>query len=182
MVYSAPSQRHVAEQIETMHWNLVSADSERAELDTVVVRRDADLTDSQTIESLPEDYDDLPLHPEHEKDEQDAQRYEQLRAQLLDLYHRRDALTKKLAQYDHLHKLLEPLSDPQTNVQPNLVTRDGELSQELDRTRILLARVTGKVAEMGSSTIPQTTRSELATQSKAPQTDRQKLAQLMELT
>lgn len=46
---------------------------------------------------------------------------------------------------------MEPLRDPQVNIQPNLVTRDGELGKELDRMRILLARVAGRIGETGST-------------------------------
>ena len=42
---------------------------------------------------------------------------------------------------------MEPLKDPQVNLQPNLVTRDGDLGKELDKMRILLARVTGRINE-----------------------------------
>lgn len=33
-------------------------------------------------------------------------------------------------------------------VQPNLVTRDGELEKELERMRVLLVRVAGRVAQL----------------------------------
>ncbi|KIX05749.1 uncharacterized protein Z518_03721 [Rhinocladiella mackenziei CBS 650.93] len=180
MVYSQQSQRHVAEQIETLHWNLVSADSERAELDTVVVRKDADLMETPTIESLPETWDDLHLHPDHEEDAGKAETFTALRNELLELSKSRDMLKRRLAQYRHWRKLLEPLDDPQSNVQPNLVTRDGELSKELNRTRVLLARVTGRVSEIGNSSEPRTDTS--TSQTKLAQTDQQKLARVMELT
>lgn len=45
--------------------------------------------------------------------------------------------------------MLEPFQDPQTNIQPNLVTRDGELGKELDRMRILVATVSGRIEEGG---------------------------------
>jgi hypothetical protein len=53
-----------------------------------------------------------------------------------------------LARYKQLQTLLEPFANAQENIQPNLVTRDGELGKELERMRILLARVTGRVKEM----------------------------------
>jgi hypothetical protein len=34
---------------------------------------------------------------------------------------------------------------PQDTVQPNLVTKDGQLGRELDRMRILIARVSGRL-------------------------------------
>jgi len=49
-----------------------------------------------------------------------------------------------------LKKELAPLNHPQKNIQPNLVTKDGELSQELDRMRVLLARVAARVGEQGN--------------------------------
>jgi hypothetical protein len=48
---------------------------------------------------------------------------------------------QKLAQYRKLGGLVEPFRDPQVNVQPNLVTKDGELKTELDRMRVLIAKV-----------------------------------------
>jgi hypothetical protein len=41
---------------------------------------------------------------------------------------------------------LEPFREPQDNVQPNLVTRDGELVRELEKMRMLVARVSGRIA------------------------------------
>lgn len=43
--------------------------------------------------------------------------------------------------------MLEPFNGPQTNIQPNLATRDGQLSEELDRMRMLVAKVAGRVRE-----------------------------------
>jgi hypothetical protein len=70
------------------------------------------------------------------------------------------------------------VDEPQTNVQPNLVTRDGELSQELDRMRVLMARVTGRVDEMGNSRVD---REVLQEKETVPLTDQQKLARVMGL-
>ena len=44
-----------------------------------------------------------------------------------------------------LHLLLDPFKEPQKNIQPNLVTRDGELVEELDRMRKLVARVGARI-------------------------------------
>jgi hypothetical protein len=46
-----------------------------------------------------------------------------------------------------LQRLLEPFREPQTNVQPNLVTKDGELVRELEKMRMLVARVSGRIAQ-----------------------------------
>lgn len=69
-----------------------------------------------------------------------------------------------MAQYKQLEALLEPFKNPQENIQPNLLTRDGELVQEIDKMRMLVARVAGRVNSSrvirtdddGSETIPST--------------------------
>ncbi|KIW96160.1 uncharacterized protein Z519_03227 [Cladophialophora bantiana CBS 173.52] len=185
LIFSTQSQRHVAEQIESLHWTLVSADDADPDLDTVAIRRDADLTDSEFIASLPQDYDGgLHLHPDHRPREREGregpgdaereERYTRMREELLSLSQQRDVLKGKLAQYRRLQQLMEPLREPQENIQPNLVTRDGELSQELARMRVLLARVTAQVGEMGKTTRPHE-----EGQPNAAQTDQQKLARVM---
>jgi hypothetical protein len=75
----------------------------------------------------------------------------------------RQQQNQRLAQYKQLETLIEPLKDPQANIQPNLITRDGELVQEIDRMRMLVARVAGRVnqtrvVQLGdrSATIPST--------------------------
>jgi hypothetical protein len=91
----------------------------------------------------------------------------------------RDALKKRLARYEQLKKLIEPFEEPQKNVQPNLVTRDGELSQELDRMRVLLARVTGRVNDVRAS--PRRHLNTDTTEEIVQQTDQQRLARVMDL-
>jgi hypothetical protein len=46
-----------------------------------------------------------------------------------------------------MQRLLGPFKDPQNDIQPNLVTRDGELVQELEKMRMLAARVGGRVSQ-----------------------------------
>lgn len=54
----------------------------------------------------------------------------------------------KQVQLEHMQTLVKPLKEPLQNVQPNLVSRDGELARELDKMRVLLARVSGKVQKV----------------------------------
>ncbi|KAI9835981.1 MAG: hypothetical protein M1837_003548, partial [Sclerophora amabilis] len=75
----------------------------------------------------------------------DRRRYAELQAKLTSLNTRRSEVQQRLTRYRHLQRLLEPFKNPQENVQPNLVTRDGELGKELDRMRILMARVAGRI-------------------------------------
>jgi hypothetical protein len=196
-VYSAPSQRHVAEQIDALYWSVVSEDDMQADQDTVVVTQDADLTEteyvppvsvrylscalltpSRTIKSLPENYSDLYIHPDASSNfsETEAVRYRALYDRLTPLAEKRDQQQQRLARYKQLQTLLEPFTNAQENIQPNLVTRDGELGKELERMRILLARVTGRVKEMKDVGV--VSHSDGAT----AVTNKQKLAAVMDLT
>ena len=55
-------------------------------------------------------------------------------------------MRRKIEQYRRLREMLEPLRDPQSNVQPDLVTKDGALAEELAKTKALGIRVAGGVA------------------------------------
>jgi hypothetical protein len=166
-VYSTPSQRHVAEQIDALYWKVVSENDMQTDQDSVIVTKDltqpeyvptvsvqgisrALLTTYRNIRSLPEDYSDLHIHPDASSNfsESEAARYKDLYDRLVSLAEQRDQQQQRLERYKQLQTLLEPFTNAQENVQPNLVTRDGELGKELERMRILLARVTGRVSEM----------------------------------
>jgi hypothetical protein len=73
-------------------------------------------------------------------------RYKRLRERLASLDNLRQQRQRRLEQLRQLQRLLEPFSEPQNNVQPNLVTRDGELVRELEKMRMLVARVSGRIA------------------------------------
>lgn len=75
-------------------------------------------------------------------------RYETLRYRLKQVDIERKETLQKAAQYAQLQKLVEPFKNPKTNIQPNLVTRDGQLGAELDRMRVLLAKVGSRIGEL----------------------------------
>jgi uncharacterized coiled-coil DUF342 family protein len=176
LIFSTQSQRQIAEQIESLHWNLVEADLDRAKVDTLAVRRDAELTEPSTIRGLPETMEELGLHPDFEAGEDEQNRYTILRAELASLSEEREALRKKLAQYRKLRDLMAPLQQPLEQVQPNLVTRDGELGQELERTKVLLARIAGQVGELRKADAEP-----VPTSQAAVRTNQEKLARAMEM-
>ena len=103
------------------------------------------------ISTLPESLVDISLSedPTSHYTEEDLEGYATAHANLVSLAARRTAAQNRLAQLQSLRKLLVPYQNPQTNIQPNLVTRNGELGKELDRMRILLARVTGAIQQQG---------------------------------
>ena len=106
----------------------------------------------------------------------DAQacRYKQLQARLTALNEQRQTQQKKLAQYKHLRSLLDPFRNPQENIQPNLVTKDGDLSRELARMKFLMARVGEKVKGLQGATAVTGEKHEVEPDSQA------KLAALLE--
>ena len=150
-VFSAQSIRHVAEQIETLYWNEAKEDL-RADTDGlgeggyVAVEKDVELSEGG-IEVLPEELEEALLDERHAVDVEDAERYAQLRRQLTGLAAKRNEARKRLERYQGLQELLRPYEHPQENIQPNLVTKDGEMSKELDRMRVLLARVSARMGE-----------------------------------
>lgn len=72
-------------------------------------------------------------------------RYKALYERLVSLDNKRQEQQRRLAQYKQLESLLEPFKNPQENIQPNLITRDGELVREIDKMRMLVARVGGRI-------------------------------------
>ncbi|MCJ1430993.1 hypothetical protein MMC27_000343 [Xylographa pallens] len=146
-VYPAPALRHVAEQIDALYWAAGAPAQASAEEDTDAVARGADLTRDEAILSLPDEWAaEDSADASGLEDFAEAARYKQLRARLVALSEARAAQRVRLAQAERLRELLRPFERPMENVQPNLVTRDGELAQEVERMKVLMARVGDKMA------------------------------------
>lgn len=58
---------------------------------------------------------------------------------------KRQEQARKSAQYKLLRELLQPFENAQESVQPNLVTKDGELFKELEKLKLLMARAGGLI-------------------------------------
>jgi hypothetical protein len=143
-VYSAPSQRHVAEQINTLYWNEVCEEGDVSE-GALAVERDADFRDGSVVEGLPEELAGLNMREGQVLRQEDADRYAALRKRLEEAVGRRDEQVRRLQGYRRLGEMIVPLEGARENVQPNLVTKDGELGRELERMRVLCARVAAQV-------------------------------------
>ncbi|KAL3480291.1 kinetochore Sim4 complex subunit Fta4 [Aspergillus californicus] len=141
IVYSSQAIQHVAQQITTLYWSSVSqATRELVSLEGGVDRT-VDLSSHPNITQLPgELYDES-------ASEEDQLRYKRLRARLASLDNLRQKRQRRLDQLRQLQHLLEPFREPQENVQPNLATRDGELVRELEKMRMLVARVSGRIGQ-----------------------------------
>ncbi|KAF7713596.1 Uncharacterized protein PECH_002535 [Penicillium ucsense] len=120
VVYSSQAIHHVAQQIASLYWSSVNQETPSRTPFTEDVEKSADL--SRHI-------------------------YQRLRERLQTLDERRQQRQQRLHQLRHLQRLLDPFKDAQKDIQPNLVTRDGELIQELERMRMLAARVGGRISQ-----------------------------------
>jgi hypothetical protein len=70
----------------------------------------------------------------------------QLGDRLVNLQEKCNTLERLLNTRRDTQRYLKDLSDPQNLIQPNLITKDGPLTEELSKTRALSVRVGGKVA------------------------------------
>lgn len=131
-----------------MYWNQVLEEDGEADAQSLALSRDADLTRTEVVEGLPMDLRELRIYPNQALSGEDAKRYAALRTRLVEAARRRDAQRRRVEGYRGLKKLVEPLESARENVQPNLVTKDGELSRELDRMRVLCARVAAGVGDV----------------------------------
>lgn len=144
-VYSAPSQRHVAEQIDALYWGQVLKEEGEMGGDSLAVRTEVDFRDREIVEGLPEELEELTMNDDQVVSGEDAERYALLRRKLGAAIRRRDEQRGRLEGYRVLREVIGGLEAARENVQPNLMTRDGELGRELERMRVLCARVAARV-------------------------------------
>ncbi|KAF5026239.1 hypothetical protein F66182_1670 [Fusarium sp. NRRL 66182] len=143
-VYPPQASRNIAEQINSVY----AQDAERrvgGPTDTEGgIGRELDLTEEDAIQALPATW-------HSEKDAKDhpmeARRYADTVRQLSELNEQRRQLREQVARLRRLHSVAEPLrtTDSGVGVQENLLTRNGPVEKELERMRVLLARVGGRV-------------------------------------
>lgn len=115
----------------------------------------------EVISTLPGTWD-LHSPSQAESNPPEAQRYADLASSLTSLSARRKEARERLDRLRRMRDLLSPFTSPDTNgagdsgggdtglqkVQPNLVTRDGEVERELERMRVLLVRVAARVGQL----------------------------------
>jgi hypothetical protein len=156
------TQRLIVEQIEGLYLDTAlgqyALDEDQGSGDGfangTAVRKDADLTSTAVVSALPEGLEGTMLGPNNlsaGEHRQRRQRYTLLLRQLQALSSQRDELQRKYDRYKKLQTLLQPFSDPKENVQPNLIgmsrpsagTEGEGLAREMERVRVLVARVLG---------------------------------------
>jgi beta-glucosidase-like glycosyl hydrolase len=94
------------------------------------------------IIALPETWED---EDEAANSPEQARQYAAKVQQLKELNERRASLRRKVADMKLLKEKLAPFENPKENVQQNLVTKNGEMERELEKMRMLLARVKGRL-------------------------------------
>ncbi|KAK3378267.1 kinetochore Sim4 complex subunit Fta4 [Podospora didyma] len=165
-VYSPQATRAIAEQIDQLYLTAAAAavagtaDAGVADDDLAGLRVGSDLADAEIIASLPPTWDserEATAYPA------EAKRYGELVAQLQSLSAQRQEAAARVARLRRMAALLKPFNttaaaadeDSGNNgVQENLVTRNGEVEAELQRMRMLLARVGGRVGQLPASDQP----------------------------
>lgn len=77
----------------------------------------------------------------------EVKRYVELAGRLKELVEQRQQARARVERLRRMKALLDPFrtEDAGAGVQENLVTRDGEIEKEMEKMRVLLARVGGRV-------------------------------------
>ncbi|KAK9366080.1 kinetochore Sim4 complex subunit Fta4 [Lipomyces kononenkoae] len=149
-VYSAQARQHVAMQIDSLHRNrrpppeaaVAVVMTAAASTQQAVLRGQADLSEPESIEALPESW------PENDGEEESLrQKYIVLRDQLCALSSGLASARRRQAHVTELYSLVRLFREPTRSVQPNLVAGDGygTVEQELSRMRVLLARLSARL-------------------------------------
>lgn len=102
---------------------------------------------SEAIDALPPAWEserDVEAYP------MEARRYSELVSRLHELNERKKQAESTVARLQQMRDLLDPFQADEEGrgLQENLVTRDGEVEKELERMRMLLARVGGRVGHL----------------------------------
>ncbi|PIG86771.1 hypothetical protein AARAC_006829, partial [Aspergillus arachidicola] len=139
IVYSSQAIQHVAQQIASLYWTSVNDAIRDQNSFERGIEKTVDLSNHLNLTQLPVELED------QSASEEERLRYQKLRERLVTLDNQRQQRRRRLEQLRRLQRLLEPFQEPQQNIQPNLITRDGELVQELEKMRMLVARVGGRI-------------------------------------
>ncbi|KAK9450110.1 kinetochore Sim4 complex subunit Fta4 [Limtongia smithiae] len=147
-LYSTEAMQHVALQLDKLYRNKVIAASTgisavasaAGSTEQLILRGEADLTDAYIVESLPASWDEL-AGTSNDATEEDQEEYATLRDSLPSLIAALSSARRRAAHISEISQLLSTLADPVVNVQPNLVSREGDIEHELTRTRVLSAKL-----------------------------------------
>ena len=151
-VYYSLAIRAVAQQIDQLYWESSapeSAANNRGLDEDSELHQTDDLTHDEYVISLPIRYwklltrsSKIAILPDTWSD---SLEYAALLERLQTLSSHRAELRRKLKLYRQLQSMAAPFRNPQTAVQPNLISRNGPLTKEMEKTRSLSIRVAGSL-------------------------------------
>ncbi|KAL5604251.1 hypothetical protein BROUX41_002231 [Berkeleyomyces rouxiae] len=170
-VHAPQASRHVAEQLDRLYWQATERGASAADGDGVLgdgIGRYADISSPTVITNLPPTW---PQDAQSHAHPAESQRYAALTESLTQLDHERAAVLARVQRLRRIRASLVPLqpitkrvrensSGKQQDaeeeedevlrnaVQENLVARNGAMEKEMERMRVLLARVGGRVARL----------------------------------
>ncbi|KAH6690300.1 kinetochore Sim4 complex subunit Fta4 [Plectosphaerella plurivora] len=153
-VYPPQSTRIVAEQINKLYKPgaaLHEDDDDEANDGDAPPKRGVDLTDATTISSLPPVW---PIEADTTDHPMESSRYAELTASLAILSTQRAETLKRVQRLRRIKAALRPFTPEDSDqgaastVQENLATRDGQVEKELEKMRMLLVRVGGRVSKL----------------------------------
>lgn len=162
-VFSELAIRHVAEQIDSLYWDMGAANHPDRDQEATLegqdptVRLGDDLSRDEVIAKLPTtpaDIDDI--RTTQDSDSQ-IELYQTTLEHLRILSQHRAAIQKKTDALRRLGSVLAPFQNPDQNVQPNLFTREGKLAKELVKARELSVRVGARISTLegeGNAALP----------------------------
>ncbi|KAK1983151.1 kinetochore Sim4 complex subunit Fta4 [Colletotrichum cereale] len=147
--YSHQASRHVAEQIDALYLSQPSTTHDDGPGEGLP--RSIDLSEVAAVKSLPSTWPadrDVAAYP------MEARRYAEQVDRLKSLAERKQQVEARVGRVRRMKALLGPFRSGSdgTGVQENLVTRDGEVEKEMEKMRVLLARVGGRVSLLPEST------------------------------
>ncbi|OAA44167.1 hypothetical protein NOR_03895 [Metarhizium rileyi] len=143
-VYPPQASYNVAEQIS----NSYSRDAEervaKLKESKSSIGRELDLAADDAIEELPPSW---PIETDLDNYPEEAELYEAIVLRLTQLSEERKQIRLRVEHLRRIKAAVQPLATTdETSIQDNLVTRDGPVEKELEKMRVLLARVTSRVA------------------------------------
>ncbi|KAL0942136.1 kinetochore protein [Colletotrichum truncatum] len=147
--YSHQASRHVAEQIDALylsHPTTIQKDEPSEGLSVSL-----DLTDDAAVKSLPATW---PAEEISTRYPMEARRYSEQLERLKSLAEKRQQVKDRIDRLRHMKTLLDHFRSDESGagVQENLVTRGGDVEREMEKMRVLLARVGGRVNLLPEST------------------------------
>ncbi|KAM3510759.1 hypothetical protein MY11210_005589 [Beauveria gryllotalpidicola] len=142
--YAPQASRDLAERISAIYIGQTDRRQGSANDVEASIGKEVDLTNDETIESLPSSW---PLEKEAAAKPEDAQTYSRSVARLAELSKERQQVQLRMEKLRRLQSAIEPLrtSESGKGVQENLVTRNGAVERELEKMRGLLHRVASGV-------------------------------------